>query len=259
MRVDQLGSGEPEIAVVGGIHGDEPSGVHAVEQLMEQRPRVDRPVKLVVANEAAIEQGRRYVDEDLNRAFPGDPRGPTHESRLAAGLADEIAGCRTLAMHSTQSHPEPFAVISQVDQFARQVVPRLSVTAAVGTGEYVAGRLFATGGVIEIEAGLQGSEAAAENAVRLSREFLAAEGALREPREPQSVPLYRLRRTLPKDPADRYEVFVDNFAEVEPGQPYAAANGVEQVAEEAFYPVLLSARGYVDIFGYAAEHVGELP
>lgn len=38
MRVAQLGEGDPEIAVVGGIHGDEPCGVHAVERLIEERP-----------------------------------------------------------------------------------------------------------------------------------------------------------------------------------------------------------------------------
>ena len=54
-------------------------------------------------------------------------------------------------------------------------------------------------------------------------------------------------------------MFVDNFTRVDAGQRYAAADGVDQVAEDAFYPVLLSARGYVDIFGYAAEYVGELP
>lgn len=31
-----LGDGEPEIAVVGGIHGDEPCGVNAVETLLDE-------------------------------------------------------------------------------------------------------------------------------------------------------------------------------------------------------------------------------
>ncbi len=90
MRVAQLGSGTPEIAVVAGIHGDEPCGVRAVERLLDERPTVNRPVKLVVANEAALERRVRFIDEDLNRTFPGDPDAKTHEGRLAAALVSEL-------------------------------------------------------------------------------------------------------------------------------------------------------------------------
>jgi succinylglutamate desuccinylase len=75
MRIEQFGEGDPEVAVVGGIHGDEPCGVRAIERLLENPPSVRRPVALVVANERALAAGTRRVDEDLNRAFPGDPDG----------------------------------------------------------------------------------------------------------------------------------------------------------------------------------------
>ncbi len=92
MRVAQLGSGTPEIAVVAGIHGDEPCGVRAVERLLDDPPAVERPVKLVVANETALERRVRFVDEDLNRTFPGDPNAKTHEGQLAHRLVEELEG-----------------------------------------------------------------------------------------------------------------------------------------------------------------------
>ncbi|WP_299233450.1 succinylglutamate desuccinylase/aspartoacylase domain-containing protein [Natronomonas sp.] len=261
MRVETLGGGEPEVAIVGGIHGDEPCGSIAVETLLEADLDVERPVKLVVANEKARAQGVRYVEEDLNRAFPGSPDADTHEGRLAHELLDEIRGCEVLSLHSTQSHEAPFALVDELDGFGRAVCPYLSVEAVVETAAYSDGRLIAYPDVIELECGLQRSSEAADNAVRLAREFLVAVGALSgEGESPWRRPLsvFRLDERIPKPEGERYEVFVENFERVAEGDRFAAADGEALVAEAPFYPVLLSAYGYRNVFGYAGSLVGRL-
>ncbi|MFB6219694.1 MAG: succinylglutamate desuccinylase/aspartoacylase family protein [Halobacteriaceae archaeon] len=258
MRVETLGDGTAEVAVVGGIHGDEPCGVRAVEGVIEESPAVERPVKLVVANEEALERGVRYIDADLNRAFPGDPDAGPHEYRLAARLTDELRGCTVLALHSTQSHPEPFAIVSGVDEFARDVVPRLPVVAAVDTGSFVDGRIFAAARSVEVECGRQGTDRAAENAAGVVRAFLAATGVLGEPAPAREVPLFRLSDAVPKPDAEEYAVHPENFERVDAGEVFASAGGDPLRAAEPFYPVLMSAEGYDEVFGYAAERVGTI-
>jgi hypothetical protein len=264
MRVEQLGAGDPEIAIVGSLHGDEPCGKRAIERLLEADLEVTRPVKLVVANEEALEQNTRYVDEDLNRAFPGDPEGDTHESRLAHDLLQEIHGCTIFSMHSTQSYAEPFALVDELDPLAESVVPYLTVEAVVETARFSDGRLIEEEQVVEVECGLQGSEAAAENGFLLCTQFLSGVGALADAEPPQvdQVPVFRLERQLPKPvgvPGQYdYEVFAANFERVAEGSVYARANDEMFVAERPFYPVLLSAYGYEDVFGYTAELVGRL-
>ena len=188
MRVETLGDGTPEVAIVGGIHGDEPCGVIAIEALLESDLSVERPVKLIVANERALDRDVRYIDEDLNRAFPGSPEADTHEGRLAHELLSEIRGCEILSLHSTQSHPEPFALVEELDGYARSVCPYLSVEALVETAGYSGGRLISYPNVVELECGHQGSRAAAEHAERLSREFLVAVGVLSGDTEPPPPP-----------------------------------------------------------------------
>ncbi|AEH35533.1 succinylglutamate desuccinylase/aspartoacylase domain-containing protein [Halopiger xanaduensis] len=258
MKVAQIGSGTPEVAVVAGIHGDEPCGVRAVERLLDERPTVERPVKLIVANEKALERQVRFVDEDLNRAFPGDPDAKTHEGQLAHRLVEELEGCLTFSMHSTQSHAEPFAIVNGVNETAEEIVPQLPVTAMVETSNFAEGRLFSEIDTVEVECGMQGSETAAQNADRLTRAFLTAVGALPGDTMYNDLPVYRLTDVIRKQEADTYEVFVDNFAEVEAGESFAAADGDEQVADESFYPVLMSSNGYRDVFGYAAEKLDVL-
>ncbi|WP_255169805.1 succinylglutamate desuccinylase/aspartoacylase domain-containing protein [Natrononativus amylolyticus] len=253
MKVAQLGSGTPEIAVVAGVHGDEPCGVRAVERLLDERPPVERPVKLVVANEAALERQVRFLDEDLNRAFPGSPEADTHEGRLAHELAAELRNCLSFSMHSTQSHAEPFAIVNGLSETATELCPQLPVNAIVETGPFAEGRLFTQIETIEVECGLQGSDTAAENADRLTRAFLTAVGVLPGDTVSRDLPVFRLTDSIRKQRADEYEVFVENFQRVEAGDAFAATDGEPQVAAEPFYPVLMSPYGYSDVFGYTAE------
>jgi hypothetical protein len=263
MRVEQLGAGIPELAIVGAIHGDEPCGVRAIERLLADAPDVERPVKLIVANEEALELGVRYVDADLNRSFDradAEPReDEPHEHALARRLADEVEGTTTLAIHSTQSHSEPFGIVDGTAEPVPSICPFLSIVALVDLDQTVEGRPFALAAdMVEVEAGIQGSEAAAENAYRLAREFLTATGALPGRTVGRDLPVYRLGQPIEKPLAGGYEVFVENFSRVGAGQPYAAADGEEFAAEEPFYPVLMSAGGYESIFGYTGERIGAL-
>lgn len=268
MRVTELGDGPPEVAVVGGIHGDEPCGPAAIDRFLSESPDLDRPVKFVVANEEALSAGTRYLDEDLNRAFPGSPDADTHEGRLAHRLASELRGSTVLSLHSTQSYAEPFALCDTVDEVIRGVVPQLPVDVLIETDRFTDGRLIEHAHTVEVECGLQGSESAADNGYWLVRAFLAATGALSAPigEEPvrtdagagDPIRVFRLQEKLPKPPADRYEVYAHNFQRVAAGERFAVAGDDEAVADREFYPVLLSAYGYENVFGYAATKVGTL-
>jgi succinylglutamate desuccinylase len=260
MRIREFGE-DPDVAVVAGVHGDEPCGPRAVEAMLADPPAFQRPVRFVVANERALDRGVRYVDEDLNRAFPGEAGAESHERRLAADLLSAVEGCRTLALHSTQSYAAPFALVDTVSPETAALCARLPLDAVVETAAYAGGRLIDYPATVEVECGLQWSATAAKNAERLVEAFLAATGVL-----PQSagqdpdpdVPVFRLTGRVPKAPAADHEVFVENFERVAPGVPFASADGDERVAERAFYPVLMSADGYEEVFGYAGERLGRL-
>jgi len=266
MDVYELGEGEPEVAVVGAIHGDEPCGARAVRRLLDSDPDVERAVRLIVANEAALDAGVRYLDTDLNRAFPGDPDAEAHEDQVAAELLAAVEGCTTLAIHSTQSSAEPFAVIDSMDEVARAVAPHRPVDVVIQTDAFTEGRLIEHPHTLEVEAGLQGSEGAADNAYWLTRAFLAATGVLSAPGADDvvdaggrdDVEVFRLRDRIPKPEAETYEVFARNFERVEVGEAFAAAGDEQLRADESFYPVLLSPYGYRDQFGYVADRVGTI-
>lgn len=259
MRVETLGEGQPVGAIIGAIHGDEPCGAHAVDRLINEAPAVQQPIKLIIANEEALEARVRFIDADLNRSFESSSPSTTHEHGLAKRLAEELEGLVAMAIHSTQSHPRPFGITNDLQGWAASILPHLSLDAVVEV-EQPEGRMFASvTDLIELEAGHQGSQDASEAAYQLSMQFLAAIGALPDPPRRRGHPVFALGRAIEKPPADSYEVLVENFTRVEQGETFALADGEPLVADEPFYPVLLSACGYPDIFGYKSTYTGELP
>lgn len=60
------------IAIVGGMHGNEVTGLHLVEHWANASDAITRPsfaTHLFIGNPKAARLNRRYVDEDLNRCF----------------------------------------------------------------------------------------------------------------------------------------------------------------------------------------------
>ena len=73
--INRSGEPGPSVLVLGGVHGNEPGGWAASEQIADWMP--DRGTLVVVprANVVATEAGQRTLPElgDLNRFYPGEP------------------------------------------------------------------------------------------------------------------------------------------------------------------------------------------
>ena len=262
MRVETLGDGTPEVAVIGAIHGDEPCGVRAIERFLESdaADAVERPVKLVVANERALEAGERSVEADLNRVFPGDPNSEVHEEWLAHDLLREIDGCTTLGFHSTVSTDQPFGTLADLTPQKAEIMRAMPVAHAADFTGVVEGRSVNLPEFVNVEAGYQGSERAAENAYDCLVAYLRATDVLPDAPDPTPTDLYRVREVVRKDPDADYEVYAENFERVAPGEAYAAATGSdhELAADREFWPVLMSATGHSTLLGYEADRAGEI-
>lgn len=254
------GDGEVAAAIVGGVHGDEPSGVRAVEALLADEAAGRLPlaaaVRFVTANPAAVAANRRYLEVDLNRSFPGDPGGCLEE-RLAATLCELVAEVPTLALHATRSSGTPFAFAPWDDDEAIAIASQLSVPHLVLSDGEAVGSLSVCGTVVTLESGRQGSDEAATAARELAEEFLIATGAIEADLEPGDPAVFEIGEAIERPPGHEFEVLVENFERVEAGQPFARVDGTDIVADEAFYPVLLSADGYDEILGFRGDKVAD--
>jgi predicted deacylase len=260
MRVETVGDGAPEVAVVGAIHGDEPCGARAIERFLasDYVDQVRRPATLIVANERALERGERFVDVDLNRSFPGDPEADAHERRLAHALLTEIEGLFTLGFHATVSYDEPFGTLAGVDRQTAEAMRALPLAHAADFAGIVEGRSVNLPGFINVEAGYQGSDQAAANAYDCLLAFFRHAGVLAGDQRATETAHYQVDATIEKDPGRRYEVLAANFERVAAGEAYARVDGDPIHADAPFWPVLLSADGHERLLGYRSERTGPI-
>lgn len=255
-EVTLRGPGDSVAVVVGGIHGDEPGGVEAMRRVRDSFD-YRRGVKYVVANPVALERGVRFLDADMNRVFPGDPESGDLERRLAAAVCRETAGLPALALHSTVSSPEPFALVAGVNRDVLEIASLLPVRYVVDESRITDGSYTQCSPVVSVEVGCQDTDGAVETAERLIEAFLQATDAVAGEPSRTDTTYLSVVGAVPKEEGVSYEVVADNFSRVEEGEVYARTPEGELRAEEAFVPVLMSSNGYTDILGFKAVVAGD--
>ncbi|QAU13832.1 succinylglutamate desuccinylase [Halorubrum sp. BOL3-1] len=274
--IDRGSAGSTRVAIVGGIHGDEPAGERIVRRLAaELDPIVDgettegdetterdgtiddeaRPeglVRLIIANEPAIAAETRYTDTDLNRAFPGDADSDEYERALAPRLTAELAGMDAVfALHTSHSAPPPFAIFSDLTESVRRTVTGLPVDHVVDASGLRSTTLDSTvPHTVSIEVGRQGSEEAVEFGHEACRAFLRAHGAVAgEPPTFSETTVVAGHEEVPKGGGEPH-VHYANFEAIPKGAVFAEDDVyTHRVEESGVVPILASERGYDDIFG----------
>jgi predicted deacylase len=100
----------PNVWVSGGIHGDEINGVEVVREVMralDARNLHGAVIAVPIVNPLGFLMRSRYLPDrrDLNRAFPGSPRGST-ASRLAhLFLTEVVSHCSVgIDCHTASNH-----------------------------------------------------------------------------------------------------------------------------------------------------------
>jgi succinylglutamate desuccinylase len=106
-------------------HGNETVGLKVAKEI--QKLKIKKG-ELVVhkANELAYKQKKRFIDQDLNRSFPGNPKG-NHEERLAVKILPRIALADVVIdIHSTTSGLKDALIVTRVTKAVREYVEVIS-------------------------------------------------------------------------------------------------------------------------------------
>ena len=115
------GPGPVSVCVVCCPHGDELIGEVIFQHyapLISQTPGL----RLIFANQSAHSQGRRFIDTDLNRSFPGSPTG-SHEEQLAAAMMPSLTDADyVLDLHTTTSNITMTPIVANLAAGTRAVL-----------------------------------------------------------------------------------------------------------------------------------------
>jgi succinylglutamate desuccinylase len=110
------------LIVLGGIHGNEPAGLHAVEPLVSRLSLDAGDFVVLSGNRGALAEGVRYIERDLNRGWSdeaikalGDSPEDEEQRGLLGAIEDALADARGpvtfLDLHTTSAAGHPFVVV----------------------------------------------------------------------------------------------------------------------------------------------------
>ena len=232
----------PLLLVTAGVHGNEPSGVKALQKvfqlLEEHQPSLKGVFLGLSGNREALEQGKRFIDEDLNRTWTrknlSKEAPESHEQREMQEIIEVLKEYSSesyptrffVDCHTTSSHSLPYISVQEVgknDQFAH----RFPVNIVRGFSDIVDGSIdkyFSRTGMtgFTFEAGQHDSEAS------LAHQEAMIWLALREANElePSSIP----------DFSQSIEVFEDDRAKGQTTYRILYRHGIENIDNFSMEP-----------------------
>lgn len=257
----------PLLFVTAGVHGNEPSGVKALgkvfQELEKTKPTIDGMIVGVSGNQEALNQGQRFIEEDLNRTWTEDNisqgKKDTNELRemheiikvLEQYPEKDFPKRYFLDCHTTSSASLPYISVQEVGnndpwahKFPTYIVRGFS-DIIYGAIDHYMSRTGLTGFVFE--AGQHDSPASVENhegiiwlalheACKLDLEKLSCYPECVENFREKNAPEQKTfeiihRHGLEKEDEFRMEPGFENFQKIEKGQLLAVKNGKEIKSE----------------------------
>ena len=113
---------KPLITLVACMHGNEQFGLRVIEAI-EKKSDLKSFVQMLIANEEAVADNKRFLEKDLNRAF-GRTNGNSHEEKLAIQILPIIkSSTYVLDIHTTTSKIDGMVpIVTNLDQQTRKVL-----------------------------------------------------------------------------------------------------------------------------------------
>ena len=220
-RHDQ-GRPGPCLILVGGLHGNEPEGAQAVQEVLETLEREQRPIAGsvlgLVGNRRALAGGVRYLKRDMNRSWAEGLVAPDLDvdelegedaecAELAQVLDQELRAARgpvvLLDLHSTSAGGAPFALFADT-AVNRRLAQALPLPVLLGLEERIRGpliSLFSDLGhaALVVEGGRSGEALTCRHHVASIWLTLVASGAVSSAETPEALPSYELLEQATRD------------------------------------------------------------
>lgn len=166
-------------------HGDERFGLRLF-QWFGNRLKEFPGLELILANPAAVKKNRRFIDQDLNRAYPGSPRGD-REARLATKICHAVRGADfVLDIHTTTSPTRMTPIVARIGSATKKIINLCdSKEAVMMTGPAADHALIGCAPAVSMEfnAGFARRAAARQMVVAAIRGLLAGRARPARPRD----------------------------------------------------------------------------
>ncbi|MEM6754307.1 MAG: aspartoacylase [Cyanobacteria bacterium P01_C01_bin.38] len=269
-----------KLALVGGTHGGELTGVFLVKKFQQSPQLIQRygvETISLIANEKAVEIGTRYIDTDLNRAFNRkdleNPQLTNYEQSLAKKITRQIQEQKIdliIDLHSTtanmgltvilhSNHPYLLKLagyLTQIDSKVRILQHTLNKETSYLINSVELGITIEVGAIAN---GLLNAKLfqETENLVYAILDYLEADNKGQPLSVPPSFTIYSAIGTVdyPRDEQGEIRAMIhpqlqfQDYQPLNPGNPIFITFDGEEIfyqGEETVYPVFINEAAYYE-------------
>jgi succinylglutamate desuccinylase len=246
----------PRILITAATHGDEKVGLYVKKELKKLSINKGK-LNFMVVNELALKKKKRFIDTDLNRSFPGNPKGG-YEEKLAYKLAPKIKEYDlVIDIHSTTSDLKDALIITKLNKATKEVIKIINPKYLLYMNFSKKHALISNAKVgIAFEYGKDESKKALNDIVFDIKKVLTHYEMIDEKinlKKKDKIKSFEINKTLPKKEGDKINPKITNYKFVRKGQTVAINGKTKIKASENFYPILFGQKNYETMFGFVGK------
>ena len=223
------------IAIIICLHGDELFGLEVMDKLDENIP-------VFIGNPKAIQKKVRYIDIDLNRAFPGKKDG-NYEERRAFYLMNKLKKFKhVIDIHSSSSNLELFGILTEPNKEKLQLAKKLGLKKIVLMSEKLANGNSLIDNhdcAISLEIGPHEKKENVDEVIKI----------INNPSNHKDDYKSKMFKVFDIIKGNETKLFIKNFQEVKKGELITK----DMKAEFDFIPVFVGEKAYKNIICLAAK------
>lgn len=235
-------------------HGDETIGYKVVEQIKKIKVKQGHNIIVNIANPKAFKIKKRFIDQDLNRSFPGDING-NYEQKIAAKLLPKIREVDlVLDIHSTTSDLKDALIVTKLDiktkEYVRVIKPKFLLHMKVTKDN----ALISNAKVgIGFEYGNDKDKKVLKKTVEDIKKILAYLEIINYKNKnsnKNNTKYFEINKMVPKPNGYILLKNIKNYKIIKKGEIFAKNKEKCIRAKKDFYPILFGEKNYLNYFGF---------
>lgn len=260
--INKYGEGKPIICIVGSLHGNELVGKKVIEKITNNKISIKKGTLItIIANTKALKKKKRYIDDDLNRVFPGNKTG-NFEERLAYKIFPILNKCDyVIDIHSTVTDTKDVVIVKKTNKGVARLIDIIKPKRVV-----LMPRSFGKGALINhcksgvsLEYGRHLEKGTFDKSLRDIVKVLKYFNFLSDKfkvRFAESKTEYFKVYALQKKPANFViNKNIKNFKQIKKGDVLGTVKDRKIISTEAFYPIMFGQNSYEKHLGFKAKKV----
>jgi succinylglutamate desuccinylase len=239
-------------------HGDERIGLGVAKAI--QKLNIDKNILTIqIANKKAFDLKKRFIDQDLNRSFPGKKNG-NHEEKIAHKLLPMIRSADiVIDIHSTKSGLKDAIIVTKLNNKTLQCINAMQPKHVLVMSATKNNALISQAKIgIAFEYGKDNDPNVLKNIITDIKRLFCHIGIIHNmklSKRKRTTHYFNIISEVKKPKGYKLLNKIKNYNLIRKGEIFAT-NGKEYlVAEKDFYPILFGNKNYKECFGFMGERM----